>query len=79
MLGKSGDKGKKKKINLALINEGEELDEIGGFNGAIFPTIDTLDEDEDDIGEEDLNWMECDFSRLKWKYETISMIFCDLK
>lgn len=55
MLGKSGDKGKKKKINLALINEGEELDEIGGFNGAIFPTIDTLDEDEDDIGEEDLN------------------------
>lgn len=55
MLGKSGDKGKKKKINLAPINEGEELDEIGGFNGAIFPTIDILDEDEDDIGEEDLN------------------------
>ena len=56
MLGKSGGKGKGKDLNLTPIHGDEELDELGGFDSGNFPTIDTLDEDDDDIGEDDLSW-----------------------
>ncbi|RVW51375.1 hypothetical protein CK203_094750 [Vitis vinifera] len=54
---KDGGKDKKKDMNSTPINEDKELDEMGGFDGGNFPTLDTLDEDEDDddIGEEDLS------------------------
>ena len=55
MLGKNGGQCKGKELNLTPIHEDEELDELGGFNGGNFPTIDTLDEDDDDIGEDDLS------------------------
>ena len=55
MLGKSGGKGKQKEMNLIPIHEDEELDEMGGFDSGNFPTIVTLDEDDDDIEEEDLS------------------------
>ncbi|RVW89440.1 hypothetical protein CK203_046853 [Vitis vinifera] len=52
---KSGGKNKEKEMNLTPIHEDEELDEMGGFDSGNFPTIVTLDEDDDDIGEEDLS------------------------
>ncbi|RVW40938.1 hypothetical protein CK203_076926 [Vitis vinifera] len=52
---KSGGKGKGKALNLTPIHKDEELDELGGFDSGNFPTIDTLDEDDDDIGEDDLS------------------------
>ncbi|KAL6313224.1 hypothetical protein AAG906_018690 [Vitis piasezkii] len=52
---KNGGQGKGKELNLTPIHEDEELDELGGFDGGNFPTIDTLDEDDDDIGEDDLS------------------------
>ena len=55
MLDKSGSKNKEKEMNLTPIHEDEELDEMGGFDSGNFPTIVTLDEDDDDIGEEDLS------------------------
>ena len=55
MLGKSGGKNKEKEMNLTPIHEDEELDEMGGFDSGNFPTIVTLDEDDDDIGEEHLS------------------------
>ena len=48
--------GKGKGLNLTLIHEDEELVEVRGFDSGSFPTIDTLDEDDDDIGEGDLSW-----------------------
>ena len=55
MLNKIGGKGKEKEMNLIPIHEDEELDEMGGFDSGNLPTIDTLDEDDDDIGDEDLS------------------------
>ena len=52
MLGKSGDKGKGKELNLTPIHEDEELDEMRRFNCGNFLTIDTLDEDDNDIGDD---------------------------
>ncbi|RVX08178.1 hypothetical protein CK203_017670 [Vitis vinifera] len=51
----SGGKGKEKELNLTPIDEDEDLDEMGIHDSGHFPTIDTLDEDEDDLGEEDLS------------------------
>ncbi|RVW34676.1 hypothetical protein CK203_108908 [Vitis vinifera] len=51
---KSGGKNKEKEMNLTPIHEDEELDEMGGFDSGNFPTIVTLDEDDDDIGDKDL-------------------------
>ena len=48
-------KAKKKEVNLTLINEDEDLHEMGIHDSRHFPTIDTLDEDDDDLGEEDLS------------------------
>ena len=56
MLGKSGGKNKEKEMNLTSIHEDGKLDEMGGFDSGNFPTIVTLDEDDDDIEEEDLSW-----------------------
>ena len=55
MLGKSGGKGKGKGLNLTPIHKDEELDELGGFDSGNFPTIDTSNEDDDDIGKDDLS------------------------
>ena len=55
MLGISGGKGKEKKLNLSPIHEDEDLDETITLDSRNFPTIDTLDVDNDDIGEEDLS------------------------
>ena len=55
ILGKSGDKSKGKELNLTPIHEDEKLNELGGFDSGNFPTTDTLDEDDDDIGEDDLS------------------------
>ena len=54
MLGTSGGKGKKE-LNLIHIDEDEDLYEMGIHDSGHFPTIDTLDEDDDDLGEEDLS------------------------
>ena len=43
-------------MNLIPIHEDEELDEMKGFDSGNFPTIDTLDGNDDDIGEECLSW-----------------------
>ena len=51
-----GNKGKEE-VNMAPINENEELDELGGFDSRSFPTIDTLDGDDDDIWERDLSYI----------------------
>ncbi|RVW82349.1 hypothetical protein CK203_045084 [Vitis vinifera] len=51
----SGGKGKEKELNLTPIDEDEDLDEMGIHDSGHFPTIDTLDEDDDDLGEEDLS------------------------
>ncbi|RVW95080.1 hypothetical protein CK203_025669 [Vitis vinifera] len=51
----SGGKGKEKELNLTPIDEDEDLDEMGIHDSGHFPTIDTLDEDDDDFGEEDLS------------------------
>ncbi|XP_034680710.1 uncharacterized protein LOC117910701 [Vitis riparia] len=53
--GKSGDKGKGKELNLTQVHEDEELDEIGRLDSENFATIDTLDKDDDDIGDDDLS------------------------
>ena len=37
------------------IHEDEELDELGRFDSGNFPTIDTLDENNDDIGDDNLS------------------------
>ncbi|RVW30873.1 hypothetical protein CK203_110515 [Vitis vinifera] len=42
-------------IELTPIDEDEDLDEMGIHDSGHFPTIDTLDEDDDDLGEEDLS------------------------
>ena len=52
MLGTSGGKGKEKELNLTPIDEDEDLHEMGIHDSGHFPTIDTLDEDDDDLGEE---------------------------
>ncbi|RVW61676.1 hypothetical protein CK203_065823 [Vitis vinifera] len=51
----SGGKGKEKELNLTPIDEDEDLDEMRIHDSGHFPTIDTLDEDDDDLGEEDLS------------------------
>ncbi|RVW94954.1 hypothetical protein CK203_040097 [Vitis vinifera] len=51
----SGGKGKEKELNLTPIDEDEDLHEMGIHDSGHFPTIDTLDEDDDDLGEEDLS------------------------
>ncbi|RVW70587.1 hypothetical protein CK203_060636 [Vitis vinifera] len=51
----SGSRNKENEVNLALIDEDEELNDMGGFDSASFPTIDTLDEDDNDVREDDLN------------------------
>ena len=56
MLGQSGSKRKENEVNLTLVDEDEKSNVIGEFDSASFPSIDTLDEDDDDIGEDDLNW-----------------------
>ena len=57
MLGTSRGKDKDKELNLTPIDEDEDLHEMGIHDSGHFPTIDTLDEDEDDddLGEEDLS------------------------
>ncbi|KAL6321486.1 hypothetical protein AAG906_018455 [Vitis piasezkii] len=55
VLSTSGGKGKEKELNLTPIDEDEDLDEMGIHDSGHFPTIDTLDEDDDDLGEEDLS------------------------
>ena len=55
MLGQSRSKMKEKEVNLTLIDEDEESNDIGEFNTASFLIIDTLDKDDDDIGDDDLN------------------------
>ena len=55
-LGHSGNKRKEKEVNLTLIDEDEESNDIGEFNIASFLIIDTLDKNDDDIGDDDLNW-----------------------
>ncbi|RVX16225.1 hypothetical protein CK203_014427 [Vitis vinifera] len=50
---KNGGKDKERDMNLVSINEDKELDEMEGFGSGNFPTIDTLDEDNDDTREED--------------------------
>ena len=55
MLGESGGKGKEKELNLTPIHEDEELHELGEFDSGNFPTIDTSNEDDDDIGKDDLS------------------------
>ena len=52
MLSTSGGKGKKE-LNLTPIDEDEDLHEMGIHDSGHFPTIDTLDEYDDDLGEED--------------------------
>ena len=52
MLSTSGDKDKNE-LNLTRIDEDEDLHEMGIHDSGHFPTIDTLDEDDDDLGEED--------------------------
>ena len=54
MLSTSGDKDKNE-LNLTRIDEDEDLHEMGIHDSGYFPTIDTLDEDDDDLGEEDLS------------------------
>ncbi|RVW32663.1 hypothetical protein CK203_076536 [Vitis vinifera] len=51
----SGGKGKEKELNLTPIDEDEDLHEMGIHDSEHFPTIDTLDEDDDDLGDEDLS------------------------
>ena len=41
---------------MTLIDEDEESNDIGEFNIASFLIIDTLDKNDDDIGDDDLNW-----------------------
>ena len=55
ILGQSGSKSKENEVNLVLIVEDEELNYMGGFDSASFPIIVTLDEDDDNIREDDLN------------------------
>lgn len=55
MLGQNQNKGKEKYVNLALIVEDEELNDMEGFDSASFPTLDTLDENDDDIRKAYLN------------------------
>ena len=55
MLGTSGGKCKEKELNLTPIDEDEDLHEMGIHDSGHFPAIDTLDEDEDDLGDEDLS------------------------
>ena len=55
MLGQSGSKRKENEVNLTLVDEDEKSNVIGEFDSASFPSIDTLDENDDDIGEDDLN------------------------
>ena len=53
MLGTSWGEGKKKELNLTPIDEDEDLHEMRIHDNGHFPTIDhTLDEDDDDLGEE---------------------------
>ena len=54
------------------IHEDEELDESGRFDSGNFPTIDTLDEDDDDIREDDLSW------NVLVICVELYLIFCDL-
>ncbi|RVW96149.1 hypothetical protein CK203_037756 [Vitis vinifera] len=51
----SGGKGKEKELNLTPIDEDEDLHEMGIHDSGHFPTIDTLDEDDDDLEDEDLS------------------------
>ncbi|RVW34182.1 hypothetical protein CK203_106000 [Vitis vinifera] len=51
----SGGKGKEKELNLTPSDENEDLHEMGIHDSGHFPTIDTLDEDDDDLGDEDLS------------------------
>ncbi|RVX10235.1 hypothetical protein CK203_016188 [Vitis vinifera] len=53
--GTSGGKGKEKELNLTPIDEDEDLHEMGIHDSGHFPTVDTLDEDDDDLGDEDLS------------------------
>ena len=56
MLGSSGSKCKEKDFNLSPIHEDGDLDEMRTFDNGIFPSIDTLDDDDDvDIEVEDLS------------------------
>ncbi|KAL6340001.1 hypothetical protein AAG906_038836 [Vitis piasezkii] len=50
----SGGNDKEKELNLTPIDEDEDLHEMGIHDSGDVPTIDTLDEDDDDLGDEDL-------------------------
>ena len=53
MLDSSGGKDKEKDFNLSPIHEDEILDEMRRFDSGNFPTIDTLDDDDDVAIEDD--------------------------
>ena len=53
MLDSSGGKDKEKDFNLSPIHEDENLDEMRRFDSGNFPTIDTLDDDDDVAIEDD--------------------------
>ena len=57
---------------MTWIHEDEELDEMRGFDSGNIPTIDTLDEDNDDIWEKDLSWNILIISI------QLYLLFCDL-
>ena len=56
MLSQIGSRSKQNEVKLALNNEDGELIVKGGFYGASFSTIDTLNENDDNIEEDNLNW-----------------------
>nr|CAN60560.1 hypothetical protein VITISV_035874 [Vitis vinifera] len=51
----NGGKGKEKELNLTPIDEDDDLHEMGIHDSGHFPTIDTLDENDDDLEDEDLS------------------------
>ena len=46
--------GKGKAAKLILVDEDEEVEEIGGMEDGTFPNLDAMDEDDDNINEDDL-------------------------
>ena len=77
MLGENGDKDKENEMNLTSIHEDEELHEIIWFDSGNCRTIDTLNEDDDDIGEENLSWNILVLCVLYLLFCDLVVIFCE--